>query len=142
MNKKLIIMRGLPGSGKSTKARELAGESGIIHSTDDYLIDPVSGKYKFDPQKIALYHEMNLRAAIDSMRSGISPVVIDNTNVQKWHYEKYINAAKEYGYEVEIVAIDPTSYSESDIHELAERQKRTHNVPKEVIIDMLNKWED
>lgn len=135
-------MRGLPGSGKSTKARELAGESGIIHSTDDYLIDPVSGKYKFDPSKIALYHEMNLKAAIDSMRYDISPVVIDNTNVQKWQYEKYINAAKEYGYEVEIVAIDPTNYSESDIHELAERQKRTHNVPKEVIVDMLNKWED
>jgi predicted kinase len=142
MNKKLIIMRGLPGSGKSTKARELAGSSGVIHSTDNYLIDPSTGKYRFDPMKIAEYHEMNLKSAIRSMKDNISPVVIDNTNVQKWHYQKYIDAAIENGYDVEVVAIDPTNYSESDIHELAERQKRTHNVPKEVIVDMLNKWED
>ena len=142
MNKKLIIMRGLPGSGKSTKARELAGKTGIIHSTDNYLIDPITGNYKFDPSKIAQHHAENLKAAIESMKSGISPVVIDNTNIQRWHYQKYIDAAIDNDYDVEIVAIDPTSYSEADINELAERQKRTHNVPKEVIVDMLNKWED
>ena len=30
----LIVMRGIPGSGKSTKAKELAGTDGVIHSTD------------------------------------------------------------------------------------------------------------
>ena len=33
----LIVMRGIPGSGKSTKAKELAGTDGVIHSTDDVI---------------------------------------------------------------------------------------------------------
>ncbi len=35
--KRLIIMRGLPGSGKTILAEKLVG-TGIIHSTDNYLI--------------------------------------------------------------------------------------------------------
>ena len=30
-------MRGIPGSGKTTAARALAGKEGIIHSTDEYF---------------------------------------------------------------------------------------------------------
>jgi adenylate kinase family enzyme len=36
--KKMIIMRGLPGSGKSYKAKKLAqAENGVIYSTDDFF---------------------------------------------------------------------------------------------------------
>ena len=35
-NQILIVMRGIPGAGKSTKAKSLVG-GGIIHSTDDLL---------------------------------------------------------------------------------------------------------
>jgi predicted kinase len=76
------------------------------------------------------------------MKDGVSPVIIDNTNVQRWQYEKYIDAAEELGYEVKFETLDPTNYSDDFIKELAERQKRTHNVPEHVIIDMLKKWED
>lgn len=34
----LILMRGLPGSGKSTKAKKLADNIGIIFSTDDFFM--------------------------------------------------------------------------------------------------------
>lgn len=141
MNKTLIIMRGLPGSGKSTRARELQGE-GVIHATDSYLTDPNTGEYKFDPEKIKDYHQQNLEDAIKSMEAGISPVIIDNTNVQKWEFEKYLDAAEVNGYDVKFETLDPTNYSEDFIRELAERQKKTHNVPEQVIIDMLKRWED
>ena len=141
MTKTLIIMRGLPGSGKSTRAKELLGK-GIIHSTDSYLTDPNTGEYKFDPNKIKDYHQKNLEAAIQSMQDGVSPVIIDNTNIQRWQYQKYIDAAEEHGYDVKFETLDPTNYSEDFIRELAERQKTTHNVPEHVIIDMLKKWED
>ena len=42
-NQELIIMRGIPGAGKSTKAKSLVRE-GVIHSTDD-LID-ATGDYR------------------------------------------------------------------------------------------------
>ena len=35
-NQVLVIMRGVPGSGKSTAAKRLVGD-GIIHSTDDII---------------------------------------------------------------------------------------------------------
>jgi predicted kinase len=134
-------MRGLPGSGKSTRAKELL-EEGVIHSTDSFLTDPITGEYKFNPNRIKDYHQQNLEEAIQSMKDGISPVIIDNTNVQRWQYQKYIDAAEELGYEVKFETLDPTNYSDDFIKELAERQKRTHNVPEYVIIDMLKKWED
>jgi predicted kinase len=141
MSKTLIIMRGLPGSGKSTRARELQ-EKGVIHSTDTYFTDPSTCEYKFDFEKAKDYHQNNLEAAIESMQAGISPVIIDNTNVQRWEFQKYLDAADEFGYDVKIETLDPTNYSEDFIKELAERQKNTHNVPEQVIIDMLKRWED
>ena len=141
MSKTLIIMRGLPGSGKSTRARELQ-EKGVIHSTDTYFTHPSTGEYKFDFEKAKDYHQNNLEAAIESMQARISPVIIDNTNVQRWEFQKYLDAADEFGYDVKIETLDPTNYSEDFIKELAERQKKTHNVPEQVIIDMLKRWED
>ena len=46
MDKKLVILVGLPGSGKSTKAKELAGTEGIILSTDEFFMK--DGEYQFD----------------------------------------------------------------------------------------------
>jgi adenylate kinase family enzyme len=48
--KTLILMRGLPGSGKSTKAQILAGKDGLIFSTDDFFM--VNGKYVYDAKMI------------------------------------------------------------------------------------------
>jgi NEDD4-binding protein 2 len=51
-------MRGLPGSGKSTKAKALAGEEGLIFSTDDFFM--VNGKYEYDAKMIGDYHTKNI----------------------------------------------------------------------------------
>jgi putative protein kinase ArgK-like GTPase of G3E family len=48
----VIILRGLPGSGKSTRAEQLAaaaraaGYTAAIHSTDSFCTDPETGKYR------------------------------------------------------------------------------------------------
>lgn len=43
-------MRGLPGSGKSTKAKKIAGSQGVVYSTDDFFM--VKGQYVYDGSKI------------------------------------------------------------------------------------------
>ena len=53
-------MRGIPGSGKSTTAKKIAGETGKIHSTDNYFM--VDGEYRFDPKKLKENHEANYNA--------------------------------------------------------------------------------
>jgi len=50
-------MRGLPGSGKSTLAKKLAGENGLVYSTDDFFY--VNGQYIFDGKMIPEYHRKN-----------------------------------------------------------------------------------
>ena len=43
-------MRGLPGSGKSTLAKKIAGNAGVVYSTDDFFM--VNGQYMYDPKMI------------------------------------------------------------------------------------------
>lgn len=52
--KLLILLRGLPGSGKSTKAKKLAGSTGLVYSTDDFFM--VKGEYVYDPKLIGVNH--------------------------------------------------------------------------------------
>lgn len=134
VNKKLFILRGLPGSGKSDIAKKLVG-NGIIHSTDRYLIK--NGKYEFDRDNIAKYHYYNLMSSIRSMKRGISPIIIDNTNVTASSCINYVEQGKTYGYE--IVVIEPDSPWAFDVEELVKRN--SHDVPRDTIIDMIQKYE-
>jgi len=96
----LIIMRGLPGSGKSTTAWELAGKDGIVLSTDDYFM--IDDEYQFNPKKLGAAHKWNQERARQQMGLGVDPIVIDNTNVQPWEAKPYVEMADEMGYEVKI----------------------------------------
>lgn len=98
--KVVIIMRGLPGSGKSTRAAELAeaaklaavaaaggperaaAAAFVIHSTDSYFIDPTSGVYVFNPELLGINHQKNFDAYCASLAEHIGTVIVDNTNIQ------------------------------------------------------------
>lgn len=103
--KKVIIMRSPSGGGKSTKARELKrkyedmGMSVSIHSTDDLFIQ--DNVYKSDPSKIKQNHDKNFDNFRNSLRSGINIIIVDNTNINSFEYERYVNEARRNGYEVE-----------------------------------------
>ena len=132
MEKVVYIMRGIPGSGKSTQARRLAGATGKIHSTDDYFME--DGKYVFDPNKLGRNHQLNFQAFKADLQLGVSPVIVDNTNSRKWEYENYAKAAEDAGYRVEVVQvphIDPALAA----------QRNTHGVPEESIRRMIARWE-
>lgn len=133
-DKKLIFLRGLPGSGKSDIAKKLVG-NGVIHSTDSYLIK--NGKYEFDHDNIAKYHYYNLMSSIRSMKKGISPIIIDNTNMIAIHCINYVEQGKMYGYE--IIVIEPDTSWAFDVEELVKRN--SHDVSRDTIIDMLQKYE-
>ena len=133
--KELIILRGLPGSGKSTLAKKLVGNRGIIHSTDEFHY--INGEYKFQYEKLGKFHLLNIRSCINSMKKGISPIIIDNTNINARLCERYVAAAKCFGYKV--VFKEPDTPWKFDIGELFRRN--IHNTPKEVIERMLTCYE-
>jgi predicted kinase len=104
-NQKLDIMRGIPGSGKSTKAKSLVGE-GIIHSTDTLI--EATGDYRGYFKKMVdsgdwsehgRMHNRNFLNAKGSMLEGVSPVVIDNTNIKASEPKKYVEAALKMGFD-------------------------------------------
>jgi predicted kinase len=144
-NDVLIIMRGLPGSGKSTRAKSLI-ENGVIHSTDS-LIDE-TGNYRdfFDKMKaendfsqLSNFHKKNLENAKESMNAGISPVIIDNTNIRVSDPREYILYALSIGYADENIHFEDVGTSGLSPEELA--QRNTHGVPLDVIKLMFDTYQ-
>lgn len=146
--KTLIIMRGLPGSGKSTRAKALAA-GGEIFSTDNFFM--TGGKYVYNPALIGKAHEWNQNAAIAAMIQGVSPVVIDNTNVRRMHVEPYIQAAKKLGYEIQIAEPDSPWWKKYFKRDMTPKDKDNlvkelmahgqHDVPEAAIMKMIDGWE-
>lgn len=139
--KKVIILRGLPGCGKSRYAEKLKKENGvcIVCSTDDYfMVDDLSqgimrGEvpmvYRFDPTKLVEYHQRCLNFFLGSLRHGCSLIIVDNTNIHKWEYCNYEEAALLAGYEVEIVEFHATTIEQVMIC----ARRNSHGVPADVI---------
>jgi predicted kinase len=102
MEKILTICRGIPGSGKSTFAKQLTSN---VFEADHYFIDN-EGNYNFDPSKIKDAHkdcQDNVRYA---MESSISKIAVSNTSTQEWEMEPYFTLAKEYGYTVFTIVVE------------------------------------
>ena len=134
--KLMVLMRGLPGSGKTTLAKELKGPSGIVLSTDDYFCDK-HGKYIYEPSKIGDAHQWNKHRAIQRLKQSRTPIIIDNTNLQAWEMKPYVQLALQYGYDIDILDVD-TSWKLSS-KELARRN--THGVPAKKIEEMKGRYE-
>jgi predicted kinase len=132
--KRLTIMRGLPGSGKSYFARSIA-DGAPIFSTDDFFV--VDGEYKFDGSKLGQYHAANLARSVKAMSEGVPHIIIDNTCTQAWEAREYVKAALQHGYGVRFIELMmPWSF---DVAECARRNQ--HGVPEAAIAGMLARWE-
>lgn len=139
----LIIMRGVSGAGKSTKAKSLVGD-GVIHSTDD-LIEATGDYNGFfvklketnNSSMLTHMHRKNLLNAMRSMDEGITPVVIDNTNLSPSDAKPYVVYALKLGYADENIQIVDIGTNGLTAEILAERNQ--HGVPIEKIKKMIKK---
>ena len=84
----VVIMRGVPGSGKSFLAKKLQG-NGVVLSTDDFFNNHL-GQYVFDARKLSEAHDWNQRRAEREIKAGTNPVIIDNTNLEVWEMQPYV----------------------------------------------------
>jgi len=133
----MYILRGACGSGKSTlSASLLAGTEGMSFSTDDFFMK--SGNYEFEPLDISKAHKWNLKRTTEACQKAISPIVVDNTNTQRWEAKPYVEAGLRYRYVIEVK--EPDTPWRRDAVELTKRN--THNVPFENIKRMLGRWEN
>ena len=130
---KVIIMRGLPGAGKTTWIRNNLPDA-FICSADNYFLDE-EGVYKFDSLLISEAHESCLKCFSEILTSDEEDaekeslvIVVDNTAIKAWEISPYYNLAKAYGHDVQVVHIK----CDSDLA----HSRNIHGVPLERVEKM------
>ena len=141
-NQELIILRGIPGSGKSSKASSF-GSNAKLHSTDDVI--EKSGDYRDffakmiasnDFSALSKAHSENLANAKASMLNNEPIVIIDNTNIKQNEPKAYVVTALELGYSDDNIKFIDIGTAGLDAETLAKRNK--HGVPLEKIKSMID----
>jgi len=128
--KQVIIMRGLPGSGKSTAAMNMHRiyKNTFLCSSDAFMVDE-NGDYKFDPTRLGYTHGECLKRfvrLIEKMKHEPDvKIIVDNTNITVAEIAPYYALAEAFEFEVHI------DFFDTDIETSYERN--THGVPLSTI---------
>ena len=99
MNPVLYIVRGLPGSGKSTIAKKLVHESKHFEADMFFIKD---GVYNFNPTLIKDAHEWCFNSVERVMQTRAN-ICVSNTFTQRWEFQPYIDLAIEHNYDYQII---------------------------------------
>lgn len=139
MNNTLYITVGLPGSGKSTYAKEFIKGKEIEYLSSDSL-RAVYGKSEEDQTVTPLVFG-HIKRKVDEFLKDGKNVMVDATSVNRKERSDYISTAKKYG--AKVVAI----VFKMDRQGLIDRNKKRGEqggrvVPDWVIDKMLNKFEE
>jgi len=126
----MILLRGLPGAGKSTLAKLLVGDKDYCHKEADMFFVGTLGNYKFEPSKLKDAHEWCKEEVELLLSFEHSPVVVSNTFTQEWEMLVYYELAERYGYRV-------TSLIVENRHDGVNE----HGVPGDKIEQMRNRFE-
>lgn len=80
----IVLIRGLPGSGKTTLAKEMKSH---VHIEADMYFEE-DGVYKYKPEGVTKAHAWCLEQVKEALNNGKN-VVIANTFVRKWEMQPY-----------------------------------------------------
>ena len=139
MNNTLYITVGLPGSGKSTYAKEFIKGKEIEYLSSDSL-RAVFGKSEEDQTVTPLVFG-HIKRKVDEFLKDGKNVMVDATSVNRKERSDYINTAKKYGAKVVVIVF------KMDRQGLIDRNKKRGEqggrvVPDWVIDKMLAKFEE
>jgi len=123
----LILLRGIPGSGKSTIAKQLMNthDQNMYHFEADQFFVGWDNVYRYDPNRIAEAHQW-CQDATKRILMQKSSVVVSNTFTTEKELRPYFNIARDINPEgvavVVLTACGPF--------------KNVHGVPEDVLTKM------
>lgn len=121
----LFIIRGLPGSGKTTLGNEL---NAYVIEADQYFMK--DGEYKYNSELIGAAHR-NCKTRVElAMQDCCTRIAVCNTFSQRWEFDPYIQLAQAYGYRIVEITLTGDTYA------------NLHNVPEETMERMRTRWEN
>jgi predicted kinase len=127
--RQLIIIRGVPGCGKSTFAKLIgSGDDSAYIEADMYFEQ--NGEYKFDISKLGNAHKW-CQAKTEVWMQRDYNVCVSNTSTTQSELKPYFELAEKYGYQVHVL-----------VKENYHGGKDIHNVPEENLIKMEKRLRD
>lgn len=123
---KLTLIRGLPGSGKSTYAKDCFPTS-LLFEADQYFM--CDGKYHWVGHLLRKAHGECYLNTLQALQLGYD-VVVANTFIRLKDMQKYLN----------IPNVIPRV--QVNIIEMLGNYTNTHNVPQEAIERMHSRWQE
>lgn len=130
----LFLVRGLPGSGKTSLATHIWNEY-VVCEADKFFYDK-EGNYNFDPSKIKDAHawcknKVEIMMADHQLNEQYYPeIAVSNTFTQEWEMEDYFKLAEKYNYKVVSLIVENRHGS-----------KNVHGVPDDKLEIMKNRFE-
>lgn len=126
--KHLVIVRGLPGSGKSTYAKKLlenltAQGHRVKHFESDNFWITETGEYKFDPELLGVAHMKCFGDTFRALQTDTDFAIVSNTFITRKEIKRYVKEAALHGYSV-------------TIYRMTNNFGSIHNVPEETLEDM------
>ena len=129
----LILLRGLPGSGKTTLAKIIlqlrSTDEPEVLSADDFFEDK-EGEYNFDPTKLKEAHNYCQFRCSERMRQQKARIVVANTFTQEWEMDEYFKMAERYNYRVHTIVVENRHGNEN-----------IHGVPEDKLQQMKNRFQ-
>ena len=123
--KKLYIVRGVPGSGKTTFAESICDK---VVSADDYHMT-ADGVYDWKPENMTAAHRYSQGKTRSIMETG-KDVAVANTSTTKKELKPYYALAEEFGYTVFSIIVENRHGG-----------KNVHNVPEATLEKMTKRFD-
>ena len=159
-SKTVYLMRGLPACGKSHRAKQLAGNDGVIFETDEYFYSQVGddpSRYDYSDDLLPAAREWNLARFREAVTASVTPIVVDRGNGLNPETREYAAFAVEHGYTVELAEPDSPWWQELRVllkyrhymqdelldawsTKLADATRDDHRVPAATIRRWMSHW--